>query len=326
MDTTLLPAALKGDKDALSASARDAIAALNGAQPGAFTRELAWAWIVIVSAIVWAEQIDTAWATAIAIFVVATRQNVLGLLVHDQAHLLGYRGRFGDLAVDAFAAYPILVLTVEGYAQVHLAHHRNYFGDLDPDFRRKSGEEWSYPKAPWAFAKLLVTDVAGINTVNLIRGKKASGASPPFARRHRVPRFVRPAYFVGVAALLTLTGSWSVFLLYWVLPLVTVTQLFIRWGAVCEHKYNLRSARVADSTPLIVLGWWEKLLFPNLNFTMHAYHHHFPSVAFSRLPLVHAIYERAGMIEERHVFRGYFAYLRYLTGHPAARPVEVLAH
>ena len=62
-----------------------------------------------------------------------------------------------------------------------------------------------------------------------------------------------------------------------------------------------------------LLSWWERLLLPNLNFAMHPYHHFFPGVSFSRLPKVHAIFEREGLIDERHVFRGYAAYLRYIT-------------
>lgn len=314
MDTTLLPAALKGDKQSLSPAAREEILALNGARPVAFSTELVLAWAVIVAIIAWANWMGTAWASVIAILVVATRQNVLGLLVHDQAHLLGFRGRFGDLAVNLSAAYPLLVLTVEGYAQVHLAHHRDYFTADDPDFRRKSGEEWSTPKRPGDLARIFIRDVLGINTLKLVKGKTAAAANPAFARRHRIPRWVRPAYLVSVAALLTVTGQWGNFLLYWVLPLLTVFQLIVRWGALCEHKYNLPGASVADSTPLILLSWWEALLLPNLNFAMHPYHHYFPGVAFSRLPQVHRIFARDGLVDERHVFRGYAAYLRFITG------------
>ena len=65
---------------------------------------------MIVVAIAAAVHIGTAWAAAIAIFLVTTRHNLLGLLVHEQAHLLGLRGRFGDLIVNCLAAYPLLVL------------------------------------------------------------------------------------------------------------------------------------------------------------------------------------------------------------------------
>ncbi len=320
MDNTPLPAATKGDRSALSEGARAEIAALNGARPIAFTLKLASAWAVIVGVIAWAIYMDSAWATIVAIVIVATRHNVLGLLVHEQAHLLGYRASTGDLVVNLFAAYPLLVLTVEGYAQVHLAHHRDYFAATDPDFVRKSGEEWSFPKTPLATAKLFLADIIGINTLKLIRGKKPASEAPAFARRYRIPAWVRPLYFALAAAALTFTHGWIVFLVYWVLPLLTVTQLIVRWGAICEHKYNLPLASVAESTPLILLRWWERLLLPNLNFAMHPYHHYFPGVSFSRLPQIHAIYCREGLVDHPNVFVGYFAYLRFITsGHgPAA--------
>lgn len=314
MDTTPLPPAVKGDKAALSPAARSEITALNGARPWAFTFQLVYAWAVIVGVVAWAVYMDTLWATIIAILVVATRHNVLGLLVHEQAHLLGYRNKYGDLLVNLFAAWPLLVLTVEGYAQVHLAHHRDYFGSKDPDFARKSGEEWSVPMTRLEIAKLFLADILGINTIKLIRGKKPVTADIAFARRHRIPAWVRPSYFVLVIVVLTLTGAWPLFLIYWALPLVTVSQVIVRWGAICEHKYNLPAASVADSTPLIVLSWWERLLLPNLNFAMHPYHHYFPGISYSLLPRVHEIYCREGLVDHNNVFRGYRSYFRFITG------------
>jgi fatty acid desaturase len=314
VDTSPLPPAVKGDRQYLSAPAQSEIAALQGARPRAFTLQLVFAWLVIFGVIAWAVYLDTLWATIVAILVVATRHNVLGLLVHDQAHFLGYRGRYGDLVVDLFTAYPLIVLSVEGYAQVHLAHHRDYFGDSDPDFARKSGEEWSFPKTPLETAKLFLADLTGINTLRLIRGKRPASGNLPFVRRYPVPKWVRPLYFVLLAVALTVTGAWGLFLLYWVLPIVTVSQVIVRWGAICEHKYNLKGASVADSTPLIVLSWWERLLLPNLNFAMHPYHHYFPGVSFSLLPKIHEIYCREGLVNHENVFRGYRAYFHYVTG------------
>src|ERR1700676_1414265 len=195
MDTNPLPPAVKGDKRILSDAVVAEISALNGAGPLAFTCQLLAAWAIIAGIVFWATYVNAIWATIIAIIVVATRHNVLGLLVHEQAHRLGYRGKYGDLLVNFFAAYPLLVLTVEGYAQGHLPHHRDYFSEKDPDFLRKSGEEWSFPKTPGQAAKLFLTDILGINTLKLVRGKAQSPQGYVFARRYRIPGWVRPVYF-----------------------------------------------------------------------------------------------------------------------------------
>jgi fatty acid desaturase len=133
-----LPQAIKGGKNALSEAARREIMALSHRSPGMFLFHALLAWAVILGSIgfaVWTENILVSIAT---IFVVATRQNVLGLLVHDQAHCLGFKARFGDLITNLIAAYPLLVLTVEGYSKVHLSHHRHFFTDKDPGFFQKS--------------------------------------------------------------------------------------------------------------------------------------------------------------------------------------------
>ena len=31
-------------------------------------------------------------------------------------------------------------------------------------------------------------------------------------------------------------NAWAEFLIFWLLPLATVLQVIVRWGAICEHK------------------------------------------------------------------------------------------
>lgn len=64
--------------------------------------------------------------------------------------------------------------------------------------------------------------------------------------------------------------GWTAFFVYGVLPIWTVVQLMIRWIDVAEHKYNIEYGTVIETTPIIELTWWQKLLFPDLNFGYHA--------------------------------------------------------
>lgn len=315
----MLPIPIRIERDQLPADLRRAAEALNGARPGHFTLTMVMAWVVIFAAIAAAQWAGHWWATLLAIVVVATRMNILGLLVHDQVHRLGYRNRFGDLIVNAFCAWPLIGLTVEGYAQVHLAHHRDFFGPTDPDHQRKSGPEWQFPKRPAELLRLALRDVTGLNFVGLVRGKRAAGNEGlRFARPGVHPAWARPVFMLSVIGLLVATGTWPLALLYWLLPLVTVFQLIVRWGAVCEHEYNRPGAAVTETTPLIELSWWEQLLLPNLNFSLHLYHHYFPGVACSQLPAVHRLFKAAGLVDEHAVFKGHAAYLRHLLQRPAA--------
>jgi len=310
--TQLLPVAIKVDKSQLPPQLLEELKPYKARRPGRFLLEAAYCWTVVFAVIVAAVLLQSWVATVVAIIVVATRQNVLALLVHEQTHCTGLKAYPGDILTNLIAGYPLLLLTVEGYAQVHLAHHGKYFSQDDPDYRRKIGEEWNYPMTPGKFLQLLLGDVLALNVVKLVRGKKPSSTDEGFARRNNMPRWLRPAYLLGLAIVLSVTELWGVFLLYWVLPLLTITQLIIRWGAVCEHQYNRLGASVQETTPLIVLKWWEKLILPNLNFTYHLYHHYFPGVSFGQLPKVHEAFVRHGLVDDDAVFYGYWSYLKFL--------------
>ncbi len=311
--------AILGERGDLSAGAQAEIRALTGPNPRYFLLQLTLAWGVIVGAIIWAESAQSLWVTLLAIVIIATRQNVLALLVHEQAHCLGFKPRFGDGFVNLFVAYPLMFATVEGYSKVHLTHHKYFFQDNDPDFIRKSGPDWTIPMTSGQLARLLLTDIVGLNVIQLIRGKRMASGGAEFRRKSHP--LLRAWFFIGAAALLTWTGAWQGFLLYWLLPLMTVTQVLIRWGALTEHEYNLPGATVAEATPVVIPSLTDRLLMPNLNFSMHVYHHYFSGVSAQHLRRVHAIFVREGLVNEAHIFRGYSAYLRFLlSGRLAPAP------
>lgn len=321
-----LPPALRGDQSSLSEQAKEDIRALVGACPIAFLAQAVGAWAVIIGVIALAVHVGQLWVTLLAVVLVATRLNVLGLLVHEQVHFLGLKGRYGDLIANLLVGYPLLALTVEGYAGVHLAHHRYFFTKRDPDFLRKSGVDWDFPMEPMHLAKLFLGDLFGLSFIKLIRGKrldkqdgqgdeagaKLSETVEIFKRPYPTPAWVRLTYYVVVASGLTYAGLWSVFLIYWILPLLTVLPVIVRLGAITEHVYDLPGASVVDASPLVMQTWWEKLILPNLNFSLHPYHHFYTGIAHLHLPEVHQIFVRENLVDEKNVFHGYWDYLKYL--------------
>jgi fatty acid desaturase len=306
-----LPIAVMSDTTALSPQAKRDIQALSGARPVRFALELAFAWLTIAAIIAFGVYAENIAATVLCIFLISTRQMVLALLLHEQVHRLGWRSKYADWLVNLFAAYPLFVTTVEDYAKVHLSHHKYFFTKKDPDFIRKAGEEWTFPKAFRQIMVIVLKDLTALNLIQLIRGKSGA-AIAEFDRRNPSPKWLRIGFFVVAAALLTVVGGWKIFLCYWVLPLMTCTQLMVRWIAVCEHQYNIENGTIHETTPLIKLTWWQRLLIPDLNFGLHVYHHMHPGVSFSNLPKVHQIYLREGLVNESAIFNGQGAYLKYL--------------
>lgn len=310
----LLPA-LSGDKTNLSKQAHEEIQELSGARPREFLIQAGGAWGVIIMVIVLAIHIDSIWMTLLAIPIIATRFNILGLLVHEQVHQLGLRGRYGDILANVLVAYPIGI-TVEDYARVHLSHHKYYFTEDDPDFIRKSRLDWTFPMTAWQLVKLLLSDLSGIGFYRILKGKQLKNKAV-HNRLHPTPQWLRPVFYTITAVLLTYFKAWPLFLIYWMLPLISFMPLIVRLGAICEHVYGQQGASIIESSPLIILNWWEKLILPNLNFTFHAYHHFFPGVAWCRLPKVHKIFKQENLVNEDAIFHGYFSYLKYLQNSTA---------
>lgn len=317
-----VPRALTGSKSQLSVTARQEIAELTGNRPGRFLAELALAWAVIAAAIGLAVATKHWAVSLVAIAVVGWRQVVLGLLMHEQVHSLGLKGRWGDTLVNLFAVYPLLATTVEDYAEVHLRHHSSFMTDRDPDFIRKSGVDWTFPASVGKVLRLFGKDLTGLNTLKLVRGKTAPKDGLRYPRRHPTAKWVRPAYYAALATVFTVMGWWTEVLLYWVVPILTVTQVGVRWIAILEHEYGHEGASVAEVTPIVRLKWWERLLIPDLNFALHVYHHEHAAVSFSNLPKVHEIYRREGLIDESQVFDGAISYLKFIAG-MQGRPGEV---
>jgi fatty acid desaturase len=256
------------------------------------------------------------------IYIVATRQNLLALLIHEQTHYLGLRSRLGDSVVNLFASYPLIAVTVEGYAKVHLAHHRFYFTSRDPDFGRKQGPDWTFPMGKLKLMSLFLRDIAGFSFVMHILRMNSSESIDrnAFRRKHPSPRWLKPLFFVSGAVILTVVQGWFYFFVYWIFPLVTVFPVIVRWSAICEHSYGREGATVEETSPVILPTFLGRILLPNLNFAMHAYHHYFPGVSFSALPEVHKIFVDEDLVREDQVFTGHLDYLRYvITGAPDAQ-------
>ena len=131
----------------VSPEGREEINLLMRQRPGRFLLQLVLTWIAIVAAVVGATYAQNVWVTLIVVAFIATRQNILALLLHEQCHRLAFRSKLGDLFCNFAAVYPLFA-TVEDYRPVHLSHHQNYFTDHDPDYVRKQGEErWTFPNS-----------------------------------------------------------------------------------------------------------------------------------------------------------------------------------
>jgi fatty acid desaturase len=151
----------------LSAAAKQQLKELMRTDPGRFLFQLALAWAAIAAAVIASAYLQSVWVSLIAILFVATRQNVLALLMHEQVHHRGFRSKRGDLFCDLAIAYPLL-MSLASYRRVHLAHHRYFMTEKDPDYVRKSGAAWAFPQHARQLIKTLAADLIGLNALKLL--------------------------------------------------------------------------------------------------------------------------------------------------------------
>ena len=99
---------------------------------------------------------------------------------------------------------------------------------------------------------------------------------------------LRYTYFASLAALMTLTNTWSSFLLYWLVPYCTWHTTIQYARLICEHSAVHSAAPAYQVTRTTIPTRLEALFILPRNIGYHIEHHWYPSVPFYRLPELHA--------------------------------------
>lgn len=257
-------------------------------------------WVVIAAAIAGAVWWGHWYVYPLAIVVIATRQHALAVLMHDGAHrsLLSNRTA-NDLISDLLLAFPLFVSTTL-YRKHHLDHHRYLNTDRDPDLdtaalARTSGE-WT---------RMFAGDITGINLLKTIDTLDQFSLLPVLRGNRRVidamgkgRRNLFLGYLAALAAVLTVTGGWLLYLLLWIVPSLTALSMILRLRAVAEHVGCDPDGGVGG-TRTVLAGPLERLLFSPCRINYHMAHHLYPSVPFYNLALLHRALMTDPQVSER---------------------------
>jgi len=257
---------------------------------------LALQWLCIIVLVVLAEHTGLGllhWlAVGLVVIAIASRQQALAVLMHEAAHYRLFRRRsVNDAVSDLFCALPLGLVTCR-YRQTHLAHHLEPLSKNDPDWMimQANPREWSWPKTSRESRWTLLRDVSGIGFIAFIRQWNAwlpltnhfgkVDVPEPFPRRVRIQMYL---FYVVVTVLVFQFGLWQDVALYWILPLVTISQFMFRVRTVSEHLGCGQGSGMAY-TRNVEAGWIERLLISPLNVGHHLTHHLFPGVPWYNLP------------------------------------------
>ena len=248
-------------------------------------------WLGVVAAIVLCQLWFHPVLYLLAVMFIGARQHALAVIGHDATHyrLLPDRNT-NDWVGNVLCLWPVFV-SVEGFRKFHAPHHQhtNLEGDGNRELwhTHEDGElvtEWQYPKSTLGLAAVLLK--RGLVITGLwwmTRGLLSSIV----VRERPAVIVLRYTYFAGLAVLMTLTNTWSLFLLYWLVPYCTWHMVIQYARLICEHSTVHSAAPAYQATRTTIPTRLESLFILPRNIGYHIEHHWYPSVPFYRLPELH---------------------------------------
>jgi fatty acid desaturase len=250
----------------------------------------------------------------IAIVIIGTQQHALFILSHDAAHFRLFEGRWlNEVAGRVCAAAAGLSMCT--YRVIHRLHHNHLYGPGDPDMALHAG----YPRGKWYLVKKLLKDLSGLTAikgyryfygkpeVNAATGQSPqplAGTTPALRAEARLDQKLVIALHLTLPACIAAVGGLRALVFYgllWIVPALTVLQVIQRLRAVCEHGAvdDVSSPLTAARTHRFGYRTSDVLarfaLFPH-HVYYHVEHHLYPAVPHYRLPQLHALLVRRGLL------------------------------
>jgi len=288
------------------------VRALSGAALGRAAAIICQQWAVIFAAValsIWAQS----WLVTLPVLlIVATRQHALLVLMHDGAHRLLAGNRFSnDLLSNLALSFPLFVSTSR-YREHHLRHHRNVNRANDPDL-----EESTIPATQRGLLLLLARDATLLTVLKSLRSLDRFGMAGMFRRNSGVPareKYAFCAFATVLIGTLTTSGGWSLFVLYWLTPMLVLLPPLLRIRGVSEHAGRLGRGLLGHARSIDV-SLAERLILAPCNVNRHLEHHLFPGIpSYNLETLSTALRAHPLFASQAPITRGYFWGARSVRG------------
>lgn len=234
----------------------------------------------------------------VSFVIITARQHALLIIMHDAAHGRLVKGqKYNDLLSNIFCTWPIFIETAS-YRDNHLAHHKNFNTEDDPDYMRKKvlPQLWDFPMSKKRFIKVLVLDLLGNGLLFTLRAvlhlsKPSKKSDKPEKAKSRGDRMMwfKAAYYVVFFSLITYFGLWVPVLLLWYLPLFTLFPVIFRLRSIVEHFAIEKGEGEVGLSRNLNAPVWERFLLCPHNIGLHLDHHIYTSIPFYNLKKFHEI-------------------------------------
>ena len=245
------------------------------------------------------------------------RQLGLAILMHDASHRLLFASPRLNDRVGAWLCGAPVGASLSAYRPYHLTHHRHTQTGRDPDLVLSA----PFPITPQSFRRKVVRDLLGVTGYQrrVVQFRAAMGDAVGLRDRiaaiWRAERSFLVVQAVLFGALAALGQAW-LFLLLWVVPLLTWYQLVSRIRNIAEHAVTgpaedpLRNTRTTYAGPLMrlfVAPYW-------VNY--HLEHHLLVFTPCWKLPRAHRMLLERGLGPRMEIGASYAAVLRKAVSRP----------
>ncbi|MGN6475017.1 MAG: fatty acid desaturase family protein [Mycobacteriales bacterium] len=237
-------------------------------------------WAVIAGAFAATTIWSRWWVYVIAFLAISSRQQALLNVEHDCIHASFTRNKRRDQIIGiVVCASPVGSPWHDSRAR-HLAHHRLITTAEDPDLPLHDTADKA---TKWALARYFGLGLLGGYAVQVF----LSGAPSTVPTKQRLQdwRNLTIAQVVLWGSIWLATGEWWLYLVLWVLPIVTLTagchllRSFIEHAVLTDERPEHDNLLVSiTSNPV------ERAFVAPFNMNYHAEHHLYPAVPARRLP------------------------------------------
>jgi fatty acid desaturase len=212
-------------------------------------------------------------------------------LMHEAAHrMLFTKKSVNDWVGRWLLGYPSFTPT-DLYRRGHMAHHREEFGQEEPDIPLYRG----YPIKKDSFRRKLVRDATGRTGWKLFKGLlravTVKGAGGTQARRIVGVQLVLIAISIAL-------GHPFVYWLLWFLPYLTVWRVINRLRSIAEHGGMQHSKDRRNTTHTVRQHLPARFMMVPYNIGWHLAHHVDSGIPMKHLPRFHRELRRSGYVTD----------------------------
>lgn len=296
-----------------------AFQALFKTNPWRHAAAITYNWVIIASMTVLTITYPSIWLYLITVLIIGARMHALAILAHDATHYRFLKNRrWNDWLTNLLCMFPVFS-SLEKYRINHLSHHQHLNTDDDPDWIAKLGKRaFTFPKSKGEFlltvASYLLLYQGMLDAYWFLKRFNFldTAQKPPTN-----DKWLRPLFYVTMAIILTITNTWLVFLLFWLVPYFSTFFLFQYIRSVAEHFGELAYENDLNTTRTVKANYLEQFIIAPHNVGYHLEHHLYPGIPFYNLPKVHRLLMQQSIYQQQaHITCGYLSGLLNELGSP----------